>query len=78
MLVNRRRDYLVNISQIRGALLEEAILYLLEKVGYETIEVDSPNTDNGLRVGHYGLEVRGHDSWHQIDTLSSNAKPCGS
>ena len=62
---------MANISQIRGALLEEAILYLLEKVGYETIEIDPSNLDSGLREGHSGLEVRGRGSWHQIDALAS-------
>ncbi len=62
---------MANISQIRGALLEEAVLYLLEKVGYETIEVNASNPDSGLREGNSGLEVRGRGSWHQIDALAS-------
>lgn len=62
---------MANISQIRGALLEEAILYLLEKVGYETIEVNPTIPDSGLRGGSSGLEVRGRGSWHQIDALAS-------
>jgi len=59
-----------NISQVRGALLEEAVLYLLEKFGYETIESVPLNTDESLRGGHSGLEVRGRGTWHQIDALA--------
>ena len=29
---------MANISQVRGALLEEAVLYLLEKFDYKTIK----------------------------------------
>lgn len=59
-----------NISQVRGALLEEAILYLLEKVGYETITNSNTSNSQELRGGHSGLEVRGRGSWHQIDALA--------
>ncbi len=59
-----------NISQVRGALLEEAILYLLEKVGYETLTDSSSFNNQELRGGHSGLEVRGRGSWHQIDALA--------
>jgi hypothetical protein len=62
---------MANVSQIRGALLEEAVLYLLEKFGYETIESFSAHTDESLRGGHSGLEVRGRGSWHQIDALAA-------
>ncbi|MEW8320112.1 MAG: hypothetical protein AB2660_18385 [Candidatus Thiodiazotropha sp.] len=62
---------MANISQVRGALLEEAVLYLLEKFGYETIEAFSAHRDVSLRGGHSGLEVRGRGSWHQIDALAS-------
>lgn len=62
---------MANISQVRGALLEEAVLYLLEKFGYETIEPFSAYTDESLRGGHSGLEVRGRGSWHQIDALAA-------
>jgi hypothetical protein len=61
---------MANISQIRGALLEEAVLFLLEKVGYETIDVNPGIPDNSLRAGQSGLEVRGRGSWHQIDALA--------
>lgn len=62
---------MANIPQIRGVLLEEAILYLLEKVGYEIIDVDPTVPDSSLRAGRAGLEVRGRGSWHQIDALAS-------
>ncbi|PTO72559.1 hypothetical protein [Vibrio splendidus] len=62
---------MANISQARGALLEEAILFLLEKVGYETIDQHSSLLDDSLRVGSSGLDVRGRGAWHQIDALAS-------
>lgn len=62
---------MANISQVRGALLEEAVIYLLEKFGYETIDTRSAHQDASLRGGHSGLEVRGRGSWHQIDALAS-------
>lgn len=64
---------MARISQIRGALLEEAVLFLLQKVGYDIIEVDPSKPDSGIRGGHSGLEVRGRGSWHQIDALASFA-----
>lgn len=60
-----------NISQVRGALLEEAVLYLLEKFDYETIDASSAPRDKSLRGGHSGLKVRGRGSWHQIDALAA-------
>lgn len=62
---------MANISQARGALLEEAILFLLEKVGYETIDQHSSVLDDSLRAGSSGLDVRGRGAWHQIDALAS-------
>ena len=61
---------MASISQIRGALLEEAVLYLLGKYGYQTIECNSSINEEGLRQGHSGMEVRGRGSWHQIDALA--------
>jgi hypothetical protein len=60
------------IPQIRGALLEEAVLFLLKNVGYEVIEVSSLgiNPVPGLRAGHSGLEVGGRGTWHQLDALA--------
>lgn len=64
---------MARIPQIRGALLEEAILFLLEKVGYTIIEFDSSKSpeETGLNGGPSGLEVRGRGTWHQIDALVS-------
>lgn len=64
---------MASISQIRGALFEEAVLFLLEKVGYQTIEADPSLLPNvtGLRGGRSGLDVRGRGTWHQIDALAS-------
>lgn len=62
---------MANISQVRGAILEEAVLYLLEKFGYKTIEAVPAHQDESIRGGHSGLEVRGRGSWHQIDALAS-------
>lgn len=65
---------MAKISQVRGALFEEAILFLLKKVGYETIENAPPNIapdKTGLRNGSSGLDVRGRGTWHQIDALAS-------
>lgn len=55
-------------SQLRGALLEELILYMLRRSGYRTIEkaLGDPN----LNDGHSGLEVAGRGAWHQIDALA--------
>ena len=62
---------MANISQVRGALLEEAVLYLLEKFDYKTIEAYPGHGNETLRGGHSGLEVRGRGSWHQIDALAA-------
>ncbi|NIE66892.1 hypothetical protein [Burkholderia sp. Ax-1719] len=63
---------MATISQIRGALLEEAVLFLLQKIGYEVFD---PRTlavrpIDGLRSGHSGLEVRGRGTWHQLDAFA--------
>lgn len=58
-------------GQIRGALLEVAVLHLLEKVGYKVIRKRSDTAiGDGLRDGHSGLDVEGRGSWHQIDALA--------
>lgn len=62
---------MATITQIRGALLEEAVLYLLEQFGYKTIEAGPALQDESIQGGHSGLEVRGRGSWHQIDALAS-------
>ncbi|MBU2445356.1 MAG: hypothetical protein KJ666_07250 [Bacteroidetes bacterium] len=57
----------MTLAQIRGALLEELILKLLDNVGYEIINSDG----DGIRNGHSGIEVCGRGEWHQIDALAS-------
>lgn len=59
---------MTTISQIKGMLLEEAILHLLRTAGYNTIESDVD--DPTLHVGSAGLEVRGRGAVHQVDALA--------
>lgn len=63
---------MVNIVQVRGALLEEAILFLLSMVGYETYDPDALQEHQlkYMRPGGSGLEVRGRGTWHQIDAFA--------
>ncbi len=63
---------MATITQIRGALLEEAVLFLLKKVGYDAIDPRSlsEHSVEGMRSGHSGLEVRGRGTWHQLDALA--------
>jgi hypothetical protein len=62
---------MASIGQIRGALLEEAVLYLLHKVGYRVIYRAADSSElTGIRDGHSGLELRGRGTWHQIDALA--------
>lgn len=59
---------MATLSQIRGLLLEEVLLYLLEFSGYKTI-LNIVNDDT-LHQGHSGLEVKGRGCAHQIDALA--------
>jgi hypothetical protein len=63
---------MATITQIRGALLEEAVLFLLKKVGYDTYDPAAllPHHLNYLRAGRSGLEVRGRGTWHQLDAFA--------
>lgn len=63
---------MATITQIRGALLEEAVLYLLKLVGYDPFDVASIPAQHRshMRSGHSGLEVRGRGTWHQLDALA--------
>jgi len=54
-------------THIRGAILEEVVLYLLTLVGYRIV---LPG-ENGTKLGHSGLEVQGRGEWHQIDALAA-------
>src|SRR5690348_13707654 len=57
---------MASAEQVRGVLLEEAILYLLRVAGYAT--VDMPDGDTVVN-GAAGLLVRGRGSNHQIDAI---------
>lgn len=63
---------MATITQIRGALLEEAVLFLLRKVGYEAYDPTTlmPHQHEYMRAGHSGLEVRGRGTWHQLDAFA--------
>lgn len=56
-------------GQIRGVLLEEALLFLLRKSGYQTVEsVDK--RDKTLSKTGSGLQVQGRAIKHQIDAIA--------
>lgn len=55
-------------NQLRGMLLEEALLHLLKRSGYKTIEFD--NQDETLINGSAGLKVKGRGESHQIDAIA--------
>jgi hypothetical protein len=59
---------MINQNQIRGVLLEEAVLHLLRKSGYKTI--DSPGIDPTLVSGGAGIFVLGRGGNHQIDAIA--------
>ncbi len=58
------------LAQIRGMLLEEALLYLLRFSGYQTITNADPNQDPTLINGPSGIEVYGRGMRHQIDAIA--------
>lgn len=58
---------MASITQIRGVLLEEIVLYLLEKVGYRIVN----SGEEGTRTGGAGLEIQGRGEWHQVDALAA-------
>jgi len=55
-------------AQVRGMLLEEALLYLLRNSGYKTIE--DFNNDETLQRGSAGIELKGRGGVHQIDAIA--------
>jgi len=62
---------LAAVGQIRGALLEEAVLFLLRKVGYKIVYSPNDSIDpTDVREGHSGLELQGRGIWHQIDAIA--------
>lgn len=58
----------MKIESIRGLVLEEIILHLLQMVGYRLVE---PPEDGNTRSGKAGTEVRGRGAWHQIDVYAA-------
>ncbi|MBU4609717.1 hypothetical protein IMZ29_03875 [Achromobacter sp. GG226] len=62
---------MASLGQIRGALLEEAVLHLLGKVGYDVYDPHAMPATAHMRMGKSGLEVRGRGSWHQIDAFAT-------
>jgi hypothetical protein len=54
--------------QVRGVLLEEAVLMLLRTAGYRT--VTNAGTDPTLGTSSAGLTVRGRGTSHQIDAIA--------
>jgi hypothetical protein len=65
-------DSVATITQVRGALLEEAVLFLLRKVGYDTYDSAALTRSQlqHMRAGNSGLEVRGRGTWHQLDAFA--------
>lgn len=59
---------MATLAQIRGAILEEIILILLENAGYGILD---ENDGQEVRRGHSGLELQGRGEWHQVDALVS-------
>jgi len=55
-------------QQLKGMLLEEAILYLLRTSGYNPIL--HARGDPTLNLGKSGLEVKGRGTEHQIDAIA--------
>lgn len=59
---------MATIAQIRGLLLEEALLHLLKAAGYRTVE--DAGGDPTVKKGPSGLEVVGRGERHQIDAIA--------
>ncbi len=64
---------MARLTNIRGMLLEEALLQLLESTGYRTVL--EPGVDPTLDAGPAGMKVRGRGSDHQIDAVSDFQAP---
>lgn len=62
---------MASTGQIRGAVLEEVLLYLLQLAGYRIVEY-SPK-DPTLYQGPAGLEVLGRGGRHQIGAVADFA-----
>jgi hypothetical protein len=55
-------------GQIRGMLLEEAILHLLRKGGYRTVQ--NVGSDMTLALSGAGICVKSRGGKHQIDAIA--------
>ena len=65
---------MATINQIRGMLLEEAVLQLLRTAGYDV--VNSAGNDPTLQEGRSGMEIADRGCWHQADALADfNVNP---
>ncbi len=64
----RTQRSMASIHQVRGVLLEEAVLMLLRAAGYGTV-TDAGN-DPTLRTSASGLTVRGRGTCHQLDAIA--------
>src|SRR5437879_3676948 len=62
---------MVAIGQVRGVVLEEVLLYLLQLAGYRVVEFTGE--DPTLHLGSAGLEVLGRGGRHQIDAVADFA-----
>lgn len=61
---------MATIGQARGALLEELMLYFLNKCGYKTVEkIGNDPTLSGTSAGN-GISVKGRGEKHQIDSIA--------
>ncbi len=58
----------LNAPAVRGAMLEEILLWLLRFSGYRTVR--QVGNDQTLKTGPAGLEVRGRGTNHQIDAIA--------
>lgn len=61
---------MATVAQIKGAIFEEAVLFLLEKVGYKTVRHPADSVDTSDLRNGTGLKVQGRGAWHQIDALA--------
>lgn len=57
----------MGLPAVKGAILEEVVLHLLEMVGYRVVKTG----EEGTRKRASGLEVEGRGEWHQIDALAA-------
>jgi len=59
---------MARLTNIRGMILEELLLHLLESTGYSTVLVRGD--DPTLKDGPAGLKVKGRGGAHQIDAIA--------